>query len=193
MAKPKSPPSALVVAAEALEEALAGHGRATRELLKLSLDSKKNVLRASEAVTRLVQHEDELAAGMRDLGAALNQARDAQQVEAEQGQARAAEIVERRAVLERLLDRQEMLGQAVRAVGSLLEQLRAGGDDSASDAGLGEVLARIDDLGSLADGFARDAHTAGFADLASEGHAIRQQLQAVAARAGKLRPNRPQA
>src|SRR5688500_7514285 len=103
MAKPKPERSPLQLAAERLDDALAEHARATRELLKLELTSRKNVARAAEAIARLAVHEDELAEGMKHLGAVLARARDAQQAEAEQAQARAAEVVARKAALERLL------------------------------------------------------------------------------------------
>jgi hypothetical protein len=190
MAKPASPPRPLIEAAEKLDASLAEHGRAARELLKLGLDSRKGVEKSAEALSRIAGHEQELSADMQRFVGALATARDTQQADAEQVQARALELVARRGELEALDGRLRLLADAVRAVGALIEQLR---DSGGGGAGVAEAVGKLGELGELARGVSEDARRQGFADVADEGHALRQQLEAVVRRAEALEKRVPRA
>lgn len=190
MPKPAPGSRPLVEAAEKLDASLAQHGRATRELLRLDLDSRKNVEKAGELLSRIARADQELADDMQGFVAALTEARVQQQADAEQVQARALELVGRREALEGLNGRMRLLAEAIRAVGELLEQLKTSGGGGA---GVSEALGKLGELGELARGVSEDARAAGFDDVAGEAHAMRQQLEAVVRRAEVLERSVPRA
>jgi hypothetical protein len=189
MPKPTDP-RPLVAAATKLDASLAAHGRAARELLKLELDSRRNVAKAGESLSRIAALEQELSDDMHGFVAALAAARDGQQADAEKVQARALELVGRRTQVEAFDGRLSLLAEAVRAVGALLESIKASG---AGGAGVPEAMEKLGELSALARGVSEDARTAGLADVADEGHTLRQQLDAVVRRAEALSQRVPRA
>jgi hypothetical protein len=188
MKKPAAPPRPLVAAAEKLDASLAEHGRSARELARMTFDSRRNLEKAGEVISRIARQEQELSADMQGFVTALGAARDEQQADAERTQARALELVERRAQLDKLDTRLAMVGEAVKAIASLLEQLKAGGGG-----GLGDALGQLGQITDLAAGVTEDARAAGFADVADEAHAMRQQLDSVLRKAEALDRKVPRA
>jgi hypothetical protein len=179
----------LIAAAEKLEASLAGYARATHDLLKVTLDSKKNVERAADALARVAALDEELASSVSGLVGIISAMRDRQQAEAESVQQKAVEIVQRKQVLDGLLEQLRGLAGEVRQVGEMLDAVRKK-DEGAT---LGQVLDRISQLIDQAHGFANEAQAKDFADLSADGHALRQQLLSVKNKAGLLKGKMPEA
>jgi hypothetical protein len=177
----------LVDAATKLEASLLAYERASHDLLKLALDSRKSVERAADALARIAQLDGELAAAVSGLVGTITGVRDRQQAEAESVQQRAAEVVARKLVLDALLERLRGLAGNVRSVGEMLDRVRTQGT------ALAPVLDEITGLIDQAHGFANEAQAQSFADLAADGHALRQQLLAVKNKAGLLKSKLPEA
>jgi hypothetical protein len=178
----------LLAAARQLAEALTGYEQAARDVLKARLDSRRDVEHASEALVQVARIDEQLAARVSALVGAISGVRDRQQADAEAVQRRAAEVLERKKALDALLARLGLLGDAVKAVGALFDAVRK--DPSQ---GLDDAIARTGELADLAQAFALEAQTQGFADLVAEGHALRQQLLSVKSKLGLVKERTPRA
>jgi hypothetical protein len=186
---------ALVDAAGKLDEALTAYEKAAHGFLKLRLDSQKNLARASEALGEITRIDEELSVQVSALVSAIAAVRDEQQGRAEAVQKQALEVLERRQALQGLVERLGGLGEQVLAA---RERLMGGeGGEPAGATGPAEDLRRATELlGELAEQikiFAEDAKGEGFADLAEEAYALRQQLLAVKSRADRFDKSIPQA
>ena len=182
----KGEPSALVVAAERLERALAAHDRAAHALVRQKLDSRKNLGKAADLLNEVAQADEALSTEVAALVAAIAAARDRQQGLAAQVHARAQEVLARTEALAPLLGVFEELATEVRQLGE-----SAGDGDHSGDA-LEAMLARVSELGDRAQAFAAMAQEKDFADLAGEGHALREQLLAIQRTARRQERKRPQ-
>jgi hypothetical protein len=170
----KKEPRPLVEAAERLDGALLTYQRTVHELLKLDLNSRRGLERAADVLGNIAALDQELAGQVTALVGIIATLRDRQQGDAEAVEKRAVEIAARKQVLDGLLQRLVLLADGVKQVASLFEAVRAQGGPG--DANLGEAIGSIDTLADASQAFATDAQTAGFADLAAEGQALRQQL-----------------
>lgn len=178
--------SALVAAAERLERALAAHDRVAHALVRQKLDSRKNLGKAADLLNEVARADEALSTEVAALVAAIAAARDRQQELAAQVHARAQEVLARTEALAPLLDAFAELATEVRQLGE-----SAGDGDRTGDA-LDSLLARVSELGDRAQAFASMAQEKDFADLAGEGHALREQLLAIQRTARRQDRKRPQ-
>lgn len=158
----------LVAAAEKLDSMLASYDRAAHALLKQKLDSRKNLAKAADLLNDVARAEEALSGEVGQLVAAIAAARDRQQKQAEEVQARALEVLARKDALEPLI-------QAFQALATEVGKL----SDAEAAAGPGALDAMLEEVGKLGDrakSFAEEAKEAGFDDMAAEGHTLREQL-----------------
>ncbi|HTM19400.1 MAG TPA: hypothetical protein VL172_02795 [Kofleriaceae bacterium] len=164
----------LVEAAERLETALTEYQKTVHELLRLELDSRRGVERAARVLVDIHALDQQLAGHVTGLVGIIATLRDRQQGDAEAVEKRAVDIAGRKQLLDALLQRLSLLAEGVKQVAALFEAVRAQGGSAGE--GLAEAVGSIDTLAEASQAFATDAQTAGFADLAAEGQALRQQL-----------------
>ncbi len=181
----KGEPSPLVAAAERLERALAAHDRAAHALVKQKLDSRKNLGKAADLLNEVAAADEALSGEVAAMVGAISAARDRQQGLAAQVHARAQEVLARTETLAPLLGAFEELAGEVRQLGE------SGGGDDASQT-LDAMLERVSELGDRAQAFAAMAQEKDFADLAGEGHALREQLLAIQRTARRQERKKPQ-
>ena len=183
----KAEPSPLVAAAERLERALGAHDRAAHALVRQKLDSRKNLGKAADLLNEVASADEALSAEVASLVAAIAAARDRQQALAAEVHARAQEVLARTEALAPLLGAFEELAAEVRQLGESPD----GGEQPSSDM-LEAMLARVSELGDRAQAFAAMAQEKDFADLAGEGHALREQLLNIQRAARRLERKKPQ-
>jgi DNA repair exonuclease SbcCD ATPase subunit len=178
--------SALIDAVRAFDAELEHFSRAAAAACRRSLDSKRELEKATAAVTEAAGAEVALQGKAQDLLAALRSAQAEQQSRAEALRARANEIKERVEVYEGLANRYHQLGidgaLLAEAAGKLNLSTRPGGDQPFRAellTGLDELERRVSDLRGVARTLAADARTAGFEDLATESHAVEQTLSSL--------------
>ncbi len=183
----KAEPSPLVAAAERLERALGAHDRVAHALLRQKLDSRKNLGKAADLLNEVAGADEALSTEVASLVSAIAAARDRQQGLAAQVHARAQEVLARTEALAPLLGAFEELATEVRQLGE-----SAGDGDLTSSDALEAMLVRVSELGDRAQSFAAMAQEKDFADLASEGHALREQLLAIQRTARRQERKKPQ-
>lgn len=181
----KGETSPLVAAAERLERALAAHDRAAHALIRQKLDSRKNLGKAADLLNEVASADEALSTEVAAMVAAIAASRDRQQELAGQVHARAQEVLARTEALAPLLGAFEELATEVRQLGE------SNVDAGTSDA-LEAMLARVSELGDRAQAFAAMAQEKDFADLAGEGHALREQLLAIQRTARRQDRKKPQ-
>jgi hypothetical protein len=178
----------LLEVAEKLDEVLLSYQRAAHGFLKLRLDSRKSVAKAAEGLAQIQRIDEELSGHVGQLVAAIARLRQGQEKTAEAVHRRALEVLERKSALESLLSRLEALAADVRSLGNLMP-----GDGRVAPDELGRIAQRVGELSDGALAFATEAQAVGFADLAAEGQALRQQLLAVKSRAARMERRTPPA
>lgn len=184
MKKGETPP--LVAAAERLERALAAHDRAAHALVRQKLDSRKNLGKAADLLNEVASADEALSTEVAAMVAAIGAARDRQQAMAAEVHARAQEVLARTEALAPLLGAFEELAGEVRQLGE------SAGDGEPPGQTLDALLARVSELGDRAQAFAAMAQEKDFADLAGEGHALREQLLAIQRTARRQERKKPQ-
>jgi hypothetical protein len=182
----KAETSPLVAAAERLERALAAHDRAAHALVRQKLDSRKNLGKAADLLNEVASADEALSTEVAAMVGAIGAARDRQQALAAQVHARAQEVLTRTEALAPLLGAFEQLAAEVRRLGD------SAGDGERNIDSLDEVLAQVSELGDRAQAFAAMAQEKDFADLAGEGHALREQLLNIQRTARRQERKKPQ-
>ena len=195
-AKPKQP-SPLVVAAESFDESLRRFSTLGETLRRGALDSRQSLERAGEVLREVAACEEELQVQAHALVAALGAAREAQETEAAQVQARAHEIQARTETYAAIRSRFEAIGDDASGLNTLAQALatrRGIADQTLRDSELPALLSQLDELRermtSVAEAAAlleNDARGARFEDLARNADSLRQQLLAARNKIGLLR------
>lgn len=166
---PRKQPSPLVEAAQAFDDALEAHARASELFTRSPLASTKQIDRANELLGEIAAAEERL----RDCGAALSEqitaARDRQLVLAQEVVARLPSVKERNEQLLALLEAYQALGTEA---GSLNASARASSPK--------ELAASLLEMSARASTLAGGARDAGFDELSSQAHALHQRLAAAA-------------
>jgi hypothetical protein len=179
--------SSLIEVVKAFDAELERFARASSAACRRSLDSKRELERATAAVTEAAAAEVSLQSRAQDLLVALRAAQGEQQERAEALRVRAGEIKERVGLYEQLAMRyQELGGQGAalaEAAGKLSHSARTSGDSPPLRAelldGLATLEEKVTELRTVAHTLAGDSRSAGFEDLASESHAVEQTLSAL--------------
>jgi len=192
--KTKVPESPLLASADAFDGALKRFAALVEGLRKGPLDSQRNLERAAETLKAVAACEEEMQAHAQALMAALGNARDAQQTQAEAARVRALEIQARTEELARLMRGFEAIGKDAAALNASAQQLAARKrtpDEMVKD---GELLAGLDELQERmtkvlegAEQLAQDARSADFDDLSRKVDSLRQQILAARNKIGLLK------
>ena len=167
MAKKPRTPSPLLEAAQAFDDALAAYAQLGDLFVKSPLTSTKHLERANQTLGEIGATEEKLAAAGQRLAQEIAAARDRQEALA-------------RAMVERL----PAVRERNEALAALLAELRGLGAEATAvhqTAGITppEVLARTEELAARAGEIAGRAREAQFEELATQAHALHQQLLAA--------------
>lgn len=179
----------LTEAAAALEAELKRFEEQASAAKKIPLDSEKNLARAARALQDSANAQERTADLVRALVGAINQARDQQQVNAEQLLARAEELKAQTEHLESLLARFKTLGADAKEIQQLVQvasQKGANKDLEGALSTLNEAREKIDAIAATAANLAMDAKARGINDVEREADSLRQQLLAARNKLGLL-------
>jgi hypothetical protein len=156
---------------------------------KIPLDTEKNLARAARALQESADSQEKTADLVRALVAAINVARDQQQVNAEALLARAEELKAQTENLEVLLGRFKTLGNDAKEIQQLVQvasQKGAAQDLEGAIATLNEAREKIDAIAVSASSLASDAKSKGIVDVEREADSLRQQLLSARNKLGLL-------
>jgi hypothetical protein len=184
--RPTGKKSELIDAARRLQEALSAYQDKAEEFGAMRLNTQKTIERAAETLTQIAALEQVMVTDLNGLVAAIGGLRDRQQQQAQLVEQRAGELVGRRQVLESLLGDLVGLTDDVKGVRQLLHAVEGEAGAGPDVVDVSTVVARISALGDRARSFAELAKERDFPELAAQGHALGQQLDAVAGRAQHL-------
>ena len=170
MTKRPSTDSPLVAAALAFDEELATYARLAEQLLAAPLTTARQLERANETIQKVGDTEERLRTTGQQLAQAIAAARDSQQQLADRMIAHLPAVHARN---------QELRG-VVDELGKIAEETRAlNAATSGGDAAVQEIETRVTSLAERAEQLATRARTAGFEEIASQAHAVHQQLLAA--------------
>jgi hypothetical protein len=170
VAKPKRPPTALLEAAEAFDDALHDYTQLAELLLRTPLTSSKHLERVRDILAEIAGNEERLAACGKTLAEQVAASRDRQEQLAQQMIQRLPEVKERMEKLRDLHVRLETLGTDG---GQLSRDTAAAGRDRPAQK---DIAARMRALADRAAEIAKDAHALDFEEVAQRAHALAQQL-----------------
>ncbi len=185
MASDKAQTSDLLRAAAAFDEELARFGRLVEAARVGPLNSQKHLQRAARAFEEVGESEKHLGEAAQALVAALQAAREEQEVQAKALQGRAKEIEARTAVAADLLERYGAVGQKAGELNTLVLEIAAKKTNGSSEpdastiSALAALRARMGDVADTAAGLVSLAREADFDDIARQADSLRQQIIAV--------------
>ncbi len=186
------PQTQLLEAAAAFDEELARFGRLVEAARSGPLNSQKNLQRAAHAFEQVGESERRLGETAQALVAALQGARQQQEVQAVALQGRAKEVEARTAIAADLLQRYGMVGQKAGELNSLVLEIAAQKTNGSSEPDEA-IIARLAELrgrmGEIADGAAAlvgAAREADFDDIARQADSLRQQIVAVSQKVASI-------
>jgi chromosome segregation ATPase len=180
---PKRPPDdSLASAAAALEAELTALEGLAREAARPPLTSRKALEQSAARLGELATAEERLAPLAHALTAAFGRIAERQRALGASVTARASEITTRRAALATLLERYEGLGRGAADLNVLAREAQTRLADDAAAPSVLDLAAISERVTALVDGahdLAEAARESQFADLASDAHALEQQLLAM--------------
>jgi hypothetical protein len=175
----------LVTAAQAFEEGLTRFARACDGATRRSLDSRRGLELAAEALKEAATAEEELGPRARALAAAIQAARDRQERQAEALRARAQEIEQRSQLYDGLMRRYRALGEEATSLTGLAQRFA---ETKRSDAppdlaelrtGLAEFDGRMGKAADEAQSLSDSARASLFEEVAKDAHALYQKLTSM--------------
>jgi uncharacterized protein YoxC len=173
----------LVLAAEGVEEELRRFEALADTVVRTSLDSEKNLERASKALREVAESDERLVAQLQKLVAAVGGVRDRQQEHARGVNARAEELQARTQAFQGLLQRYAGLGRSAAELNAVVQDIAArkakattSEDNRALAGSLDQLLERMVGVADEAQGLATSANEADFSDIARQADSLRQQL-----------------
>lgn len=173
MAKGVKEESALVRAAQVLEDEVQKLEARSRSVRKIPLDSQKNITKAAEELKEALSLPERLGSGLSALAAAMEKMQSRQQAALEPLSAYAQRIQERAQQLGTYMHAFAELGKAA---GETTALLKTEGDRKAiveqAQAELGKLAERARSLGE-------DARANDFPEVAREADALRQRVVAL--------------
>jgi len=187
--KPQSP---LLEAAAAFDDELARFGRLVEAARTGPLNSQKNLQRAAHAFEQVGESERRLGETAQALVAALQGARQEQEVQALALQGRAKEVEARTAVAADLLQRYGLVGQKAGELNSLVLDIAAKKTNGSSEpdeeiiASLAELRGKMGEIAESAAGLVSAAREADFDDIARQADSLRQQIVAVSQKVASI-------
>jgi hypothetical protein len=175
VAKQKRPPTPLIDAAQAFDDALHEYGHLAELFLRTPLSTAKQLERINEILQEIAGNEERLGASGKALAEQVAAARDKQQQLAQQMIQRLPEVKQRMEQLRDLLARFEQLG----ADAGDLNRDAAAASASRDRAVHKELAGRMNGLAERALEVAGVAREMDFEEIATKAHALHQQLLAA--------------
>jgi hypothetical protein len=170
--KKKGTTSPLVDAATAFDDELREYAKLAKAFLDSSLGTAKQLERVEETLGLIAACEERLTVTGQGLANAVSAARDEQERTAQAMLDHLPVVRERTELLKTLFAQFQALGAEA---GALNQDTAKGGGPSA----LRDLAARVGSLAERAEAVAAQSREAGFGDLASQAHALAQQLAAA--------------
>jgi chromosome segregation ATPase len=177
--------SELLEAAEAFDDELARFGRLVEAARTGPLNSQKHLQRAARAFEEIAESEKRLGETAQSLVAALQSARQRQEVQALALQGRAQEIEARTTVAADLLVRYGAVGQKAGELNAIVLEIAAKKTNGSSEpdativASLAELRGKMGEVADGAAGLVAAAREADFEDIARQADSLRQQIVSV--------------
>jgi chromosome segregation ATPase len=186
----------LSIAAARLEAELRSFEEMVERVGKATLDSKKGLERGARALADALGAHERVAAGVKDLVAAVASARERQESAANVLQAGAAKLQERTAVIAGFLEKFGALGDEAREMNAMMQGISAEyreGESPSADmlARINEVHRRMGDVAGKAAELASLAQAEGVVDIGQQADSLRQQIYATRNRLGLLQNGLP--
>jgi DNA repair exonuclease SbcCD ATPase subunit len=158
--------TSLGAAAAALEAELRRFEQLADLVLRLQLNTEKNLDKAAKAAQEAAQAQERVADAVKELVAAVGRAREKQDAQTEALAKRMVEVQGRRAELSEVLARFESLGSEAGQINELLKDQRDLGAAEERMGGVAEVAEKLRD----------DAAGRGFSEAARQADSLRQQM-----------------
>ena len=185
MVSEKRSTSELLAAAEAFDDELARFGRLVDAARTGPLNSQKNLQRAARGFEEIGESEKRLGEAAQALVAALQDARQKQELQAQALQGRAQEIETRTGIAASLLQGYAAVGQKAGELNSLVLEIatKNANGSSAPDAtvvhSLADLRSKMGEVADSAAGLVAAAREADFDDIARQADSLRQQIVSV--------------
>jgi chromosome segregation ATPase len=173
MAKEKKPPSELVLAAEALEEALSRAEAMSRSVRRIRLDGEKNLDRAADELAQVLALPDSLGEQLKALSTAMAHLRDRQALALEPLATFAAHLQQRRELLAKHMQAFAELGSAASELSASLASAPTNG------ASLAEADRRLQEIADRARSLFEAARDDEFPEIAREADVLKQRMAAL--------------
>jgi len=177
--------SELLEAAEAFDDELARFGKLVEAARTGPLNSQKHLQRAARAFEEIAESEKRLGETAQSLVAALQSARQRQEVQALALQGRAQEIEARTTVAADLLQRYGAVGQKAGELNAIVLEIAAKKTNGSSEpdativASLAELRGKMGEVADSAASLVAAAREADFDDIARQADSLRQQIVSV--------------
>ena len=175
MSRAKRPPSPLVEATQAFDDALHDYTQLAEMFLRTPLAGAKQLERLNEILQEIAAAEQRLGAAGQTLAEKVSESRERQQALGQQMIDRLPLLKQRMEQLRDLHARFEALGEAA---GGLNKDVAAA-SDSRDRAVRTELAGRMRALVERASELARDARALDFEELGNRAHALSQQLHSA--------------
>jgi chromosome segregation ATPase len=168
--KDKKPPSAIVLAAEALEEELARTEALSQAVRRIRLDRDKNLDRAADELGQVLALPERLGERLQALSAAMTELQERQRLALEPLATFATYLQQRRDLFAAHMQAFADLG---RAAGELSAALTSGGTN---DAALGEADRHLQEIVDQARALFEAARDDDFPEIAREADVLKQRI-----------------
>ena len=182
---PKDSRSELISAATSLDAELTRFEETTVGFRKLTLNSQKNLERATKVLSDLAEIEASLGAQVQALVTAIASVRDRQMAQVEVVRSKAEEINARTVEFQALLEQFKVLGVDASGLNDTLQASVTAG------APLVDLQTAMGELTAKAQGLAELAKSQDFEDLARQADGLRQQILAARSKLRHLDPGLP--
>jgi DNA repair ATPase RecN len=180
MGKPdKVQVSALVAAAEALEDDLVSLEEISRSVLKLHLNSEKALARAANELQQVLALPERMQLRLQAMAAAMAQMQARQQAALDPLTVLATQIQARAQLLQKHMEAYAELGKATAGINDLIS-VSEGNPETLNEAGK-----RLQDLSTRARNLAEAARVDDFTDVFREADVLKQRLAAMGKRLAK--------
>ena len=180
MAKPQKQTSAIVRAAEALENELEELETLSRTICKIRLDSEKNITKAARGLNEATTIPERLGEKLRALAAAMQEMQQRQQAALEPLTARATEIQQR---MQRLGEHMQAFAKLGEAAGQLTTLLQS--EQRESPSAIEQAEAQLAQIAEGARALFEQARADDFPDVARQADALKQRIAALRGRLGR--------
>jgi chromosome segregation ATPase len=179
MAKAKEIDAAIVGAARALEQEVAGLEALSRSAQKIRLTSEKNITRAATELQRVLELPERMNERLQGVAAAMTRMQERQQAALAPLAALAAEIQQR---TQKLQGHMQTFGALGQAAGEVNAELAAHAGDTAA---LARAEARLQEISAAARDLFEAARADDFPDIAREADVLKQRMATLGKRLGE--------